>query len=124
VAAASIFGVVWDAVDANKAADKNQKSLMWAYLGRSVAGSSTIAAGISAAFWYDRAYVVLWCTRVHLVSAAIAVAVSVVIERLKEREWIVWLEAQPFRKSASKEYPHPSESSMLARLSNAIEDMK
>ena len=124
VAAASIWGVVWDAVDAKKAYDQEHVALMAAYIGRSVAGVGTIGAGISAAIWYDRAYVVLWCTRVTLVSAAITIAATVAIDHLKEKEWIVWLEAQPFRKDSSREHLHTSEKSMLARLSNAIEDME
>lgn len=124
VAAASIVGVVWDAVDAKRAYDKEHIALMAAYIGRSVAGLSTIGAGISTAIWYDAAYVVLWCTRVTIVSAAITIAATVVIDRLKEKEWIVWLEGQPFRKSDSREPLHSSESSMLERLSNAIEDME
>lgn len=123
VAAASIVGVVWDAVDAKRAYDQEHVALMAAYIGRSVAGLSTIGAGISTAIWYDAAYVVLWCTRVTVVSAVITIAATVVIDRLKEKEWIVWLEAQPFRKSDSREHPHSSENNMLARLSNAIEDM-
>lgn len=124
VAAASIVGVVWDAVDAKRAYDKEHIALMAAYIGRSVAGLSTIGAGISTAIWYDAAYVVLWCTRVTIVSAAITIAATVVIDRLKEKEWIVWLEGQPFRKSDSRGPLHSSESSMLERLSNAIEDME
>jgi hypothetical protein len=124
VAAASIFGVVWDVVDATKAYDKEHIALMAAYVGRSVAGLGTIGAGISTAIWYDAAYVVLWCTRITIVSAVITIAATIVIDHLKEKEWIVWLEAQPFRKDNSREYPHTSEKIMLARLSNAIEDMK
>jgi hypothetical protein len=124
VAAASIMGVVWDAVDATKAGRKGDIDLMRAYIARSVAGLGSIGAGISAAIWYERAYVVLWCTRVTLVGAAITIAATIVIDRLKEKEWIVWLEAQPFRKDNSREYPHSSENNMLARLSNAIEDME
>jgi hypothetical protein len=97
---------------------------MAAYVGRSVAGLGTIGAGISTAIWYDAAYVVLWCTRITIVSAVITIAATIVIDHLKEKEWIVWLEAQPFRKDNSREYPHTSEKIMLARLSNAIEDMK
>lgn len=124
VAAASIWGVVWDAVDAKKAYDKEHIALMAAYIGRSVAGLSTIGAGISTAIWYDAAYIVLWCTRVTVVSAVITIGATIVIDRLKEKEWIVWLEAQPFRKDNSREHPHFSENNMLARLSNAIEDME
>lgn len=124
VAAASIVGVVWDALDAKKAYDKEHVALMAAYIGRSVAGLGTISAGISAAIWYERAYVVLWCTRMTIVSAVITIAATIVIDHLKEKEWIVWLEAQPFRKGSSREYPHSSENNMLARLSNAISDME
>jgi hypothetical protein len=124
VAAASVVSVVWDAVDAAHAKEKGQKYLSYAYIGRSIAGAGTIGAGISAAIWFDRARVVLWCARVTWVSAAITIAASYVIDRLKEKEWIDWLEAQPFRRDDSRGTPHTSESSMQARLSNAIEDMQ
>lgn len=124
VVAASLVAVVWDAVDAKKAGDKGNELLKYAYYGRVAAGVGTIGAGISAAIWFERARVVLWCARVTWVSAAFTIAASYVIDRLKEKEWIDWLEAQPFRRDDSRETPHPSEASMLARLSNAIEDMQ
>jgi len=67
--------------------------------------------------------VVLWCTRINLVTGAATLAFSYAIEKMKEKEWADWLMAEPFRKADSKKIPHSSEHLMLSQLANAIADM-
>lgn len=56
-------------------------------------------------------------------TGAATLALSYAIEKMKEKEWVDWLKAEPFRKADSTRTPHSSEQFMLDQLANAIADM-
>lgn len=124
VAAGAVVGVVWDAVDGGKARSKENWTLMIAYYGRTAAGVGTIGTGLTAAYYSKNVTVVLWCTRINIVAGVLIAVASYAIEKLKEKEWAEWLQAEPFRKSDSKVTPHRTEALMLSSLGNAIADME
>lgn len=68
VAAAAVVGVVWDAVDGGKAQREEKRLLQYAYYARAVAGGATVVATLTAAYAWRYANVVLWCTRVNIVT--------------------------------------------------------
>ncbi|WP_295979500.1 T6SS effector BTH_I2691 family protein [uncultured Variovorax sp.] len=123
VASAAVVGVVWDAIDGGKTRREENYVLAFAYYGRAIAGGVTIGSTLVSAHNLNRVRVVLWCTRINPVTGAITLAASYAIEKLKEKEWTDWLQAQPFRKTDSKKTPHRSEQFMLSQLANAIADM-
>ena len=123
VASAAVVGVVWDAIDGVTAFREKDRVLMAAYFGRAAMGTATIGSTLVGAYFYDVTKIVRWCTRINLVTGTITLAASYAIDKLKEKEWIDWLQAQPFRKIDSKKFPHRSEQFMLGQLANAIADM-
>lgn len=124
VASAAVVGVVWDAVDAYTSSKQDRDLLMWAYLGRAIAGATAIGSGLAAAYKLKNLRVIFWCARINFVTGIATLALSYAIEKMKEKEWISWLKAEPFRKSDSKTDPHRSEQLMLSDLGNAIADME
>ncbi|MDN4587878.1 hypothetical protein DBA29_05110 [Xenophilus aerolatus] len=124
VAAGAVVGVVWDAVDALTAYRRENGLLMFAYFGRSVAGAGAIGTGLATAYYSKNMTVVLWCTRINIVTGILIAAAGYAIEKLKEKEWAEWLQAEPFRNSGSKVQPHRTEALMLSSLANAIADME
>lgn len=123
VASAAVVGVVWDAIDGNTADKEGNTPLMRAYYGRAISGGATIGSTLLSAYNLKNVKVVLWCTRISLVAGAATLALSYAIEKMKEKEWVDWLMAEPFRKADSKKIPHSSEQFMLNQLANAIADM-
>jgi|GEM_PF-1512149 len=123
VASAAVVGVVWDAVDGGMARREENHPLALAYYGRAIAGGLTIGSALLGAHNLKNVKVVLWCTRINLVTGAATLAFSYAIEKMKEKEWADWLMAEPFRKADSKKIPHSSEHLMLSQLANAIADM-
>lgn len=123
VAAAAVVGVMWDAVDAGTASKEGNTMLKYAYYGRAVVGGTTIGSAIVGAYFYDAVKIVRWCTRINLIAGAMTLAASYAIDKLKEKEWVEWLQAQPFRKPESKKKPHRTEALMVGNLANAIADL-
>jgi len=124
VAAGAVVGVIWDAVDGNKAQKEEKRLLQYAYYGRAAAGVGTIGTGLVTAYNLEKVRVVLWCSRINIAMGLLVFVASEVIARLKEGEWAEWLQAEPFRKSDSRATPHRTEALMLSGLANAIADME
>ncbi|BEP50066.1 hypothetical protein LJR260_003745 [Variovorax paradoxus] len=124
VASAAVVGVIWDVIDGVTAHREENRLLMAAYVGRAFAGGVTIGTALTGAYFHDVVKIVRICTRINLLAGALTLVASYAIEKLKEKEWIDWLQAEPFRKLDSKKTPHTSERLMLSQLANAIADME
>ena len=110
-------------MDAKKASNEGNDILMWAYYGRAMAGGVAVGSVVVGAYNFKNLAILKWCTRVNLVTGVITLAASYAIDKLKEKEWIDWLKAEPFRKSDSTKTPHRTEALMLSGLADAVADM-
>jgi len=146
VTAGAAVSVWWDAVDATKALEEDQRLLTVAYGARAITGASTIVAAIRSARLLTAA---MWLTRVNIGLAVATTVLTYAIAQLKGDAWANWLKAQPFGArqvpvnesslevtlqavhlkskgptlELNKKTPFGSEREMMAELSNVLSEM-
>lgn len=124
VAAGTVVGVTWDILDGAKAHREEKLLLQYAYYGRAITSAGSVVSGLAVAYKFKNARLIFLCMRINIYLTIASLFVSYVIDEIKEKEWIGWLEAGPFRKSSSKVEPHRTEELMLRSLGNAIADLE